>query len=74
MLNHLNDCLQKGHKNYIDLDSFIIYIATEGEVELKWEDGEINLKKGESLLVPATFNNLAINPLEKSTLLEVYMA
>jgi mannose-6-phosphate isomerase len=61
-------------KNYIDLDSFVIYIATEGEVDLKWEDGEINLKKGETLLVPASFNNLAIIPLTKSTLLEVFMA
>lgn len=61
-------------KNYIDLDSFVIYIATEGEVELKWEGGETKLKKGETLLVPATFNNLAINPIIESTLLEVFMA
>lgn len=61
-------------KNYSDLDSFVIYLATEGEVELKWEGGEINLKKGETLLIPASFDNLAINPLTKSTLLEIFIA
>lgn len=61
-------------KNYSDLDSFVIYLATEGEVVLKWEGGEINLKKGESLLIPASFDNLAINPLIKSTLLEIFVA
>lgn len=61
-------------KNYSDLDSFVIYLATEGEVELKWEGGKINLIKGETLLIPASFDNLAINPLTKSTLLEVFIA
>ena len=60
-------------KNYSELDSFVIYIATEGEVIIKWEDGNINLKKGETILIPATFNNLAINPIVESTLLEVYV-
>jgi len=60
-------------KNYSDLDSFVIYLATEGEVNLKWEGGEVNLKKGETLLIPASFDNLAINPLTKSTLLEVFI-
>jgi len=60
-------------KNYSDLDSFVIYLATEGEVELKWDGGDINFKKGETLLIPASFDNLAINPLTKSTLLEVFI-
>lgn len=60
-------------KNYAALDSFVIYIATEGEVNLKWEGGEIQLKKGETLLVPATINNIAIEPFVKSSLLEIYI-
>jgi len=60
-------------KNYAALDSFVIYIATEGDVNLKWEDGEIQLVKGETLLVPATINNIAIDPSVKSSLLEIYI-
>jgi len=60
-------------KNYAALDSFVIYIATEGEVNIKWEDGEIQLVKGETLLVPATINNIAIEPIIKSSLLEIYI-
>lgn len=60
-------------KNYAALDSFVIYIATEGEVNIKWEGGEIQLVKGETLLVPATINNIAIEPVIKSSLLEIYI-
>jgi len=60
-------------KNFSSLDSFVIYIATEGEVEMKWEDGFINLRKGESLLIPASFDNLVIEPKTQSTLLEVFI-
>jgi len=61
-------------KNFSELDSFVIYIATKGEVEMQWEGGSIELKMGESLLIPATIDNLAINPKVASTLLEVYIA
>ena len=61
-------------KNYSDLDSFVIYICTEGGVEIKWEGGETTLKKGETLLVPAIIDNIAINPLVESKLIEVFIA
>lgn len=60
-------------KNYAALDSFVIYIATEGNVNLKWEGGEIKLVKGETILVPATINNIAIEPSVSSSLLEIYI-
>lgn len=60
-------------KNYAALDSFVIYIATEGDVNLKWEGGEIKLVKGETILVPATINNIAIEPSVSSSLLEIYI-
>lgn len=60
-------------KNFSSLDSFVIYIATEGKVKMKWEDGEISLTKGESLLIPASFDNLVIEPEIQSTLLEVFI-
>jgi len=61
-------------KNFSELDSFVIYVATKGEVEMQWEEGSTELKMGESLLIPATIDNLAIKPKVASTLLEVYIA
>jgi mannose-6-phosphate isomerase len=60
-------------KNYTELDSFVIYIVVEGELKIKWEGGEIGIVKGETLLVPASIDNLAINPSLESSLLEVFI-
>ncbi|PLX07919.1 MAG: mannose-6-phosphate isomerase [Marinilabiliales bacterium] len=61
-------------KNYAALDSFVIYIATEGDLEIKWDGGSIGLHKGETLLVPASIDNIAIKPARKSTLLEIFIS
>lgn len=60
-------------KNYAALDSFVIYIVTEGCVQLKWDGGEIEIVKGETLLVPASIDNMAINPNCRSSLLEIFI-
>ncbi|NOY50410.1 MAG: mannose-6-phosphate isomerase [Chlorobi bacterium] len=60
-------------KNYTELDSFVIYIVTEGGLTIKWDGGEIGVAKGETLLVPASIDNLAINPSMESSLLEVFV-
>jgi len=57
------------------IDSFIIYIATEGETEIIYSTKDsVNIKKGETVLIPAELNSIILNPKSKnSTLLEVYM-
>jgi len=57
------------------IDSFIIYIATEGETEIIYSTKDsINIKKGETVLIPAELNSIILNPKNKNcTLLEVYM-
>ena len=57
------------------IDSFIIYIATEGEVDIIYNSTEkINLKKGETVLIPAELDEIILEPKTKScTLLEVHM-
>lgn len=65
---------QKVEKNYSFIDSFVIYICTEGKVILSVENlPPISLINGETLLIPAIIKQLFINPLEKSTLLEIYI-
>jgi mannose-6-phosphate isomerase len=60
-------------KDYSDIDSFVIYICTEGALELKTSQGAYSLKKGETLLLPACLNHLKITPSQESEILEVYM-
>lgn len=60
-------------KNYTEIDSFIIYICIEGNVQCFTEEEQIELKKGEVMLVPACTNELNLIPTEKSRLLEIYL-
>jgi len=57
------------------IDSFIIYIATEGEIDIIYNSTEkINLKKGETILIPAELDEIILEPKTNScTLLEVFM-
>ena len=60
-------------KNTSQLDSFVIYMGVEGTCSIKFEGGSVNINKGETVLVPASINNLIIEPLPKSKLLEIYI-
>lgn len=62
--------------SYADVDSFVILICTEGRVNLTTTDAEdgddINtLRAGETILLPATIQNLSVQPIGNATLLEV---
>lgn len=61
-------------KIYINIDSFVIYIAVEGEVHFIYNNSSVvELKKGELLLKPASMEELNLVPVETSKLLEVYI-
>ncbi|RLD59437.1 MAG: mannose-6-phosphate isomerase [Bacteroidetes bacterium] len=60
-------------KDYTELDSFVIYVCSEGGFALHYEDEKLEVKMGESVLVPATTKSVEIFPGPKSTILEVYM-
>ena len=64
---------QPVEKDYILIDSFVIYICTEGEVGITYPGGAEKISKGETILIPAILKNLAIVPTTPSTLLEVYI-
>ncbi|MFD2823229.1 type I phosphomannose isomerase catalytic subunit [Lacinutrix iliipiscaria] len=55
-----------------DLDSFIIYICVEGEVEIITNQTSEIIKKGETLLLPAAIKSYQITS-KKARLLEVYV-
>lgn len=61
-------------KDYNLIDSFVIYMCTEGKVDLYYPGGgPEQLSKGDSILIPASLKEISIVPLEESTLLEVFM-
>ncbi len=60
-------------KNYDELDSFVIYIVTQGSFVLKSHQGDMNLGIGDVVLLPAITEKVELHPLPKATLLEVFI-
>jgi mannose-6-phosphate isomerase len=61
-------------KDFNFIDSFVIYMCTEGEVELNYHQSEkLVMKKGETVLVPAELKNISLIPKKESNLLEIYL-
>jgi mannose-6-phosphate isomerase len=55
-------------------DSFVIYLCVEGNVSIKFHmNKKVNLKKGETVLIPAELDKIAISSMGLSELLEVYI-
>jgi len=61
-------------RDYTEIDSFVVYMCTEGRVRLEYSTGEyMTIEKGESVLLPPIFNKVKINSQTNSKLLEVYI-
>lgn len=63
-------------KDYNWLDSFVVYMVIEGDVELVYSENNDKelVKKGETILLPAILKNVFINPTTgKAKLLEIYI-
>jgi mannose-6-phosphate isomerase len=61
-------------KDYVALDSFVIHLCVEGDYILKYEGGFEQINKGEAVLIPAILNEIQIQPLGLTKILEVYIA
>jgi mannose-6-phosphate isomerase len=61
-------------KDYITIDSFVVYMCLEGEITIQTEVGdEYTFTKGETILLPAAIKNVILIPTGQSKLLEVYL-
>src|SRR5665648_1050566 len=61
-------------KDYHDVDSFVIYICLEGEMQIETESGTETVQKGETILIPAAIENVQLKPSSANVkLLEVYI-
>lgn len=59
--------------SYSDLDSFVIFMIMDGEVNLIYNGRSVNAKKGETVLLPASITKIELVPIKSSKLLEVYI-
>lgn len=61
-------------KDMNHIDSFVIYMCTGGNVSILTPGNKgVEMKKGETVLLPAEIKNVILMPQEKSQLLEVYI-
>jgi mannose-6-phosphate isomerase len=65
-------------RDYAPLDSFVAYMCVEGACAVKALDAEsddsaVMLRVGEAVLIPATLNDIIIDPQGQCQLLEIYM-
>jgi mannose-6-phosphate isomerase len=54
-------------------ESFVIYYCINGKAEIIHENKNYSLNKSETILIPAEINEIKINPLQYSELLEIYI-
>ncbi len=61
-------------KDFILIDSFVIYMVIEGEGEIIYGENEsVSFTKGETILIPAVLKNLTLIPSKPSKMLEIYI-
>ncbi|MBO7133984.1 MAG: class I mannose-6-phosphate isomerase [Bacteroidales bacterium] len=60
-------------KDYSSIDSFVIYHCVHGLLTIKTESGEEILNEGESILIPASIDEVVLIPNKYTELLEIYM-
>ena len=70
---NLLDFNESVHKNYSQLDSFVIHVCVEGAYTLKYDGGEAHVKMGECLLLPKVINNAELVTASGFKLLESYI-
>ena len=68
---HYNEQVVRDHSN---LDSFVIYVCMEGKLIMEYNGGEINIQKGDAVLVPASIKTITLTPEGEFKMLESYIA
>jgi mannose-6-phosphate isomerase len=61
-------------RDYLDIDSFIIYICIQGSFLLNYgQDNPMLVKTGHTILLPAIFKDVILEPRGETRVLEVYI-
>lgn len=67
---HFNEPVEK---DYNQIDSFVIYLCTEGRFVIRYNSNSEIVTKGETVLLPAMINEVVLDPGPDATLLEIYI-
>ncbi len=60
-------------RDYRENDSFVVLIITAGEAEIRSEQGAMNVRQGETVLVPASAKGVSVIPRDSVSILETYV-
>jgi mannose-6-phosphate isomerase len=60
-------------RDYNLIDSFVVYICTEGRFLISYENKYEKVSKGETVLLPALICDVVLVPEPESTILEIYI-
>lgn len=60
-------------KEYYSIDSFVVYICTEGAFTIRWDGETETMVKGETVLLPAMIKEVILEPTGEASVLEVYI-
>jgi mannose-6-phosphate isomerase len=60
-------------RDYYQLDSFVIYVCLSGQCTIQYPNGEENLTKGETVLIPAELDEIKLLPTELTEIMEIYI-
>jgi mannose-6-phosphate isomerase len=60
-------------RDYYSLDSFVIYLCTEGKFTIEYNNGREIIREGETVLIPAELADLNLIPDGKAKILEVFI-
>ncbi len=67
---HFNKQIER---DYNLIDSFVVYLCTEGKFSIRWDEKSESASKGETLLLPAMIRNVVLVPESDASLLEIYI-
>ena len=60
--------------DYTLLDSFVIFMCLKGDLDIRYNgDHRTRLVKGDTILIPANLNHLALIPAKECSLLEIFL-
>jgi mannose-6-phosphate isomerase len=60
-------------RQYAKIDSFVAYMCLEGNFTIEFEGNITEVSKGDTILIPASIDELTLLPEGEVTMLEVYV-
>ena len=64
---------KRRERHYATIDSFVSYMCLEGNFSIEFEGDITIISKGDTVLIPASIDELSLIPVGEVTLLEVYV-